>query len=563
MNINAGNPSLQNILLHNMKEKKRPTFSAVFEKLNKHSGKLNTKSPLNSVLTNEQMFRYYVKDTMPQLDKSNDTFGESEEGSMMSSMMNKLGLNEPSFNSNNIQTLEGTTNNLPFQMGDGSATAQGEPFVPDGSNNAFTGNKKSVLSLSEAEVKYLNLMYGSGASSFINLMFKYYNDSPDYDEVFESTPLNEIMKDLDFIKSRNSILNSNYSNNAPVDKAQEDFFDAILGEGAIKRIRELVKIQPTLYKGMSYENIIKEPLFKSKSGNQKTMSISDLDNGLDSYINNILQETQNDLFNQNETEDDFLQEIEVDEDEELTSNMYSREEEDFIRRVLDDTFDEPGVAQSKELTFDSDFLELYFADNEEKNKMIVKMTSQQKKEYDMLETEYRKEDYEIRIRDLQKFGGSGLRNNRFQVQLEPIQELDGSYSDEFLRLYYAPSDERYNIESKMSVFGSGKGSLEYHKKMVIAYQKEPEEYRRQTENFIKKKNIEQPPPEQSITVRRRGRPLGVKNKPKISVDIPPKPKNLGDVILGSMMKNMGAATKPPMGAAKGPKSPLSKRIKDL
>ena len=33
MNINAGNPSLQNMLLHNMKEKKRPTFSAVVGKL--------------------------------------------------------------------------------------------------------------------------------------------------------------------------------------------------------------------------------------------------------------------------------------------------------------------------------------------------------------------------------------------------------------------------------------------------------------------------------------------------------------------------------------------------
>jgi hypothetical protein len=374
----------------------------------------------------------------------------------------------------------------------------------------------------------------------------------------ESTPLDEIMQDLDFENTRNSILNSNYSKNAPVDKAQEDLFDAILGEGAIKRIRELVKIQPTLYKGMSYRNILKEPLFKSKSGNQKTMSISDLDNGLDSYVNNILQEAQNDLFNENETEDDFLQEIEVDEDEELTSNMYSREEEDFIKRVLDDTFDEPGVAQSKELTFDSDFLELYFADNEEKNKMIVKMTSQQKKEYDMLETEYRKEDYEIRIRDLQKFGGSGLRNNRFQVQLEPIQELDGSYSDEFLRLYYAPSDERYNIESKMSVFGSGKGSLEYHKKMVIAYQKEPEEYRRQTENFIKKKNIEQPPPKQSITVRPRGAPRkpdteGTEAQVKARKNAREKYKELKLPI----ESRSGAAT------GRYTKSPVKRGIKDL
>jgi len=70
-----------------------------------------------------------------------------------------------------------------------------------------------------------------------------------------------------------------------------------------------------------------------------------------------------------------------------------------------------------------------------------------------------------------------------KVQLEPIQELDGSYSEEFLKLYYAPSDERFNIESKLNVFGSGVGTLEYHEKMVSAYQKEPEEYRRQTENI--------------------------------------------------------------------------------
>ena len=81
----------------------------------------------------------------------------------------------------------------------------------------------------------------------------------------------------------------------------------MLGEGAIKRIRELVKIQPSLYKGMSYANILKEPLFKSKSGNQKTMSNPDFENGLDLFVNNILQEAQNDLSNQNEAEDDFFQ----------------------------------------------------------------------------------------------------------------------------------------------------------------------------------------------------------------------------------------------------------------
>ena len=422
MNINAGNPSLQNILLHNMKEKKRPTFSAVFEKLNKHSGKLNTKSPLNSVLTNEQMFRYYVKDTMPQLQKSNDTFGESEEGSMMSSLMSKLGLNEPSLNSNNIQTLEGTTNNLPFQMGDGSATAQGEPFVPDGSNNAFTGNTKKLLTLSDDEVKDLNSAYGSGASSFINMMFKFYNDSPDYDEEMENTPLDEMMKDLDFKRIKNSILNSNISNNAPVDKAQEDFFDAILGEeGAIKRIRELVKKQPTLYKGMSYGNILKEPLFKSKSGNQKTISNPAFENDIDLFVNNILQDAQNDLSNQNEAEDDFLQVNEefINFDREKRKQ---KEEDDSVRRLLDDFFDDPNVAQSKELLFDSDFLKVHFADIVPKNQIIIKMTGQQRKEYDMLVDEYRNNDYKVQIKDLHRYSNSDLKDNRFQRQLEPIRD---------------------------------------------------------------------------------------------------------------------------------------------
>ena len=142
-----------------------------------------------------------------------------------------------------------------------------------------------------------------------------------------------------------------------------------------------------------------------------------------------------------------------------------------------------------------------------------------------------------------------------KVQLEPIQELDGSYSEEFLKLYYAPSDERFNMESKMSRFGSGKGGLEYHKKMVDAYQKEPEDYRRQTENFIKKKNIEQPPPEQSITVRRG---------PKLKSDDDGSPNTVKRRLKErERQAKMKVNIPPPMGAAKGPKSPLSKRIKDL
>ena len=58
---------------------------------------------------------------------------------------------------------------------------------------------------------------------------------------------------------------------------------------------------------MSYANILKEPLFKSKSGNQKTMSNPNFENGLDLFVNNFLQKAQNDLSNQNEAKDDCLQ----------------------------------------------------------------------------------------------------------------------------------------------------------------------------------------------------------------------------------------------------------------
>ena len=37
--------------------------------------------------------------------------------------------------------------------------------------------------------------------------------------------------------------------------------------------------------------------------------------------------------------------------------MYAQEEENFVRRVLDNTFDDPFVAQGKEFVVDSDFLE--------------------------------------------------------------------------------------------------------------------------------------------------------------------------------------------------------------
>ena len=40
----------------------------------------------------------------------------------------------------------------------------------------------------------------------------------------------------------------------------------------------------------------------------------------------------------------------------------------------------------------------------------------------MLVDEYRNNDYEVQIKDLHKFTGSDLKDNKFQRQLEPLRE---------------------------------------------------------------------------------------------------------------------------------------------
>lgn len=78
LGFSANNPSLINILLQQAsksQEKKRPTFEEVFAKLNARSARIDAnKRPMNNMLTNEQLFRYYIKETDPLLRVSNETF---------------------------------------------------------------------------------------------------------------------------------------------------------------------------------------------------------------------------------------------------------------------------------------------------------------------------------------------------------------------------------------------------------------------------------------------------------------------------------------------------------
>ena len=75
--INAGNPSGNNMIIRQVMEKKRQSSATIFDKLNKRTVKLTTKNPLNNVLTNDQLFHYYIKEVEPRLSQSNDNFFRS------------------------------------------------------------------------------------------------------------------------------------------------------------------------------------------------------------------------------------------------------------------------------------------------------------------------------------------------------------------------------------------------------------------------------------------------------------------------------------------------------
>ena len=73
MNINAGT-NQYNLSLKKIREEKRQSFATIFDKLQSRSQKLNPKNPLNAVLTNDQMYRYYLSEVEPQLHGSTNDF---------------------------------------------------------------------------------------------------------------------------------------------------------------------------------------------------------------------------------------------------------------------------------------------------------------------------------------------------------------------------------------------------------------------------------------------------------------------------------------------------------
>jgi hypothetical protein len=62
------------MIIRQVMQKKRQSSATIFDKLNKRTVKLTVKNPLNNVLTNDQLFRYYIKEVESKLSQSNDNF---------------------------------------------------------------------------------------------------------------------------------------------------------------------------------------------------------------------------------------------------------------------------------------------------------------------------------------------------------------------------------------------------------------------------------------------------------------------------------------------------------
>ena len=127
-------------------------------------------------------------------------------------------------------------------MGDGSAIAQGEPFVPDESNNAFIGytpKTQKLLTLSDKPHKDYDFEYGSGAGFYIREMIKYFNDPSNLHGIdLENFSIDKLFEGGDFDKIIDDINNDTFINAVFDSPEAEQFFDAVFGSGALNNIKK-------------------------------------------------------------------------------------------------------------------------------------------------------------------------------------------------------------------------------------------------------------------------------------------------------------------------------------
>jgi hypothetical protein len=186
MNINASNQSLINILLQQAsktQDKKRPTFEEVFAKLNARSSKMNAnRQPINAMLTNEQMFRYYIKETEPKLHISNETFSSDE-------LFNPIKESDPNkvygrgaTLTSDIAQLRDPANNMPIVGIPDAPAAPAAPDAPASPTSPYTPDQQQDIAEAEMFIdsgndflEYFNNIdmasVGEDSKEFLNVIF--------------------------------------------------------------------------------------------------------------------------------------------------------------------------------------------------------------------------------------------------------------------------------------------------------------------------------------------------------------------------------------------------------
>ena len=87
--INAGNPSAHNLQMRKYVKEHKQSSAQIFEKLNRR-GRLNpAQNAMSAQLTNEQLLRFYVKDTEPKLEFNNDNI-QGQGGDANSVLMSEI-----------------------------------------------------------------------------------------------------------------------------------------------------------------------------------------------------------------------------------------------------------------------------------------------------------------------------------------------------------------------------------------------------------------------------------------------------------------------------------------
>jgi hypothetical protein len=187
--INASSQTLINTLLQQAmktQDKKRPTFEEVFAKLNARSSKMNAnRQPINALLTNEQMFRYYLKETEPKLHVSNEVFSSDELfNPIKESDPNKVYGQAATFTSDIAQSLN-PANNLPnvgiptpeptqapqapraqaqspYTPDQQADITEAEMFIDSGADFLEYFNNTDMSSINDESKEFLNVIFAKG-----------------------------------------------------------------------------------------------------------------------------------------------------------------------------------------------------------------------------------------------------------------------------------------------------------------------------------------------------------------------------------------------------------------